>query len=297
MNDELRSISIIIPSLHSPLIDQVVAALQHQSAREYIREIIVIGQDQHGLMPQGVTFIETPRPISAAAARNLGARHASGTYLHFIDSDCVAAPDLIKHIHKHHAAGHIIVGGSIALGSNDYWVMCDHMLIFSNYLPGTAPGERPFLPSGNFSIERELFFQFGGFDERFPGAAGEEVDLCIRLHAAGYPLLFEPRAEVAHRHPRIEAHIVWKHLRRFGQVQVIIWKRHPEQTAAPLGGNLRPLSGILVACAPLLALRDIVRIFGTTPALWQYWRLIPGMIFARIAWYWGIVEALLATNE
>jgi GT2 family glycosyltransferase len=246
-------------------------------------------------VPPDVCFVETPRPVPAAVARNLGARHATGTHVLFVDSDCVAAPDLLERLAEHHRAGRPVVGGNIAPGGDSYWMRCDHVLIFADFLPGTLAGERPFLPSGCCCIERELFLSMGGFDERFPGAAGEEVDLCLRMRARGIPLYFEPCSGVRHCHPRISAATVWTHLRRFGQVQVRQWRRHPELARPPLGGNLRPLSGLLTACAPLLATLDVLRILKRSRALRSYWLLAPGMIWARTAWYWGVVEALMAT--
>lgn len=287
-------ISIVIPSLHSPLIDRVVAALQAQTARQSIREIIIVGQDRHQRVPASVTFIRTERPISAAAARNLGARQADAEILLFIDSDCIAEPELVERLLHRHSQGYQIVGGSIAPGTEDYWMQCDHMLIFADFLPSTQAGERSFLPSGNCSIRRDLFFSLNGFDERFPGAAGEEVDLCLRLRKAGHSLFFDPTAQVNHCHARISAATVWNHLRRFGQVQVVQWQRHPDLEPPPLGGHLRRLSGILTASAPLIALADVMRLFLGAPALRPKLHLLPGMVWARTAWYWGVVEAILA---
>jgi glycosyltransferase involved in cell wall biosynthesis len=287
--------SVVIPSLDSPIINTVVAALQAQTRPDLLHEVIVVGQDRHGLVPDDVVFLQTPCPVPAAGARNQGALAASGKYVLFIDSDCVAEPDLIERIARQHQAGRPVVGCSIAPGGDSYWMQSDHVLIFADFLPGSEPGERPFLPSGCCSVERALFLEFNGFDERFPGAAGEEVDLCLRLRERGVGLFFEPGTGVRHCHPRISASSVWNHLRRFGQIQVTLWRRHPELARPPLGGRLRPLSGLLTATAPLLALADVARLLGRRPAMRAYWHLAPGMIWARTAWYWGVVEALLAT--
>src|SRR5689334_2346672 len=82
-------LSVVIPNLHSPLIGQVIEALGRQTARSAIHELIVVGQDRYGLVPDDVRFIQTPQPISPAAARNLGARDAGGEYVLFLDADCI----------------------------------------------------------------------------------------------------------------------------------------------------------------------------------------------------------------
>lgn len=287
-------ISVIIPNLHSPLIDQVVAALQQQTAHHAISETLVVGQGQPGHLPPGVAFIPSQRPLSAAAARNLGAWRAAGTYLLFLDADCLAAPDLVERLLARHAQGYAVVGGSIRLERASYWLRSDNMLVFAPFLSTTAPGPRRYLPSLNLSIARDVFVALGGFDEGFAGAAGEDLDLSIRLRQRGYPLFFEPRASVRHRPARASAGKIWQHLRTFGRVHVGIQRRYGAAGAPRLNAQrLRPLSGLLVALAPLLALWDVVGLFWKHPALWRDADALPGMVWGKLGWYWGVFEALL----
>lgn len=67
--------------------------------------------------------------------------------------------------------------------------------------------------AGMFMLFRsEAFRAVGGFDEAY-FLYYEDVDICHRLHAAGKPVVFEPRAEVIHdarrasrRDPRLALH-------------------------------------------------------------------------------------------
>lgn len=53
--------------------------------------------------------------------------------------------------------------------------------------------------SGAFLLIREgLFQQLGGFDEAYAPAYYEETDLCMRLRANGYRVIYEPRAAIDH---------------------------------------------------------------------------------------------------
>jgi glycosyltransferase involved in cell wall biosynthesis len=281
------SISVIIPNLHSPLIGDVIAAIAGQTGRRLIGEILVVGQDRYGLVKLPARHIETPRPVSAARARNLGAAAAQGDYLVFIDSDCIAAPELIDHFVPWLQAGSAVVCGGVTIETGEYWSMCDDLLVFADYLDTSPAGERTYVPSLNLCIQRSLFRDVGGFDERFSGAAGEDIDLSLRLRTAGITLAFEPRARVTHRHRRATPRAVWEHLRAFGRVQATIWRRHTQLMPPPLPlERLRALSPALRVVAPLLATRDVAARARRAS------HLLPGMVWARTAWYWGVAEGV-----
>ena len=86
------------------------------------------------------------------------------------------------------------------------------------FLTSMRAGPRRYLASLNLGISHRLLDALGGFDESFPGAAGEDVDLSLRLRRIGYQLYFEPRAAVRHCHERTDARSTWRHLFRFGEV-------------------------------------------------------------------------------
>ncbi len=271
------SISVIIPNLHSPLIGEVIAAIAGQTGRRLIGEILVVGQDRYGLVKPPARHIETPRPVSAARARNLGAAAAQGDYLLFIDADCVAVPGLIERLTPWLQAGTAVVCGGVTIKTGEYWSMCDDLLVFADYLDTSPAGERAYVPSLNLCIQRSLFREVGGFDERF-SAVGEDTDLSLRLRATGITLAFEPRARVIHRHRRATPRAVWEHLRAFGRVQATIWQRYPRLMPPPLPlDRLRSLSPALRVAAPMLAVRDV------TPLAHHMPRLLPGLIWARTA--------------
>lgn len=288
------SISIVIPNLHSPIIDQVIAALTVQTAPA--QEIIVVGQDRYGLVPADVIFLQTERPISAAAARNLGARHAGGDYVLFIDSDCIACPQLIERLKTCHACGMHIIGGGVAPESDCYWTYCDNLLVFADVLHTAVAGERALLPSLNLSMPGAMFLELGGFDERYPGAAGEDLDLSLRLRAAGQHLYFEPHAWVAHQHQRADARSVWEHLRSFGRAHVRVQQEHAAMMPSVLHYLSKPWAPALRVAAPFLAALDIMRLYaliGYRLSARAYYAA-PGMVWAKTGWYWGVADALSA---
>ena len=284
----MLTISVIIPSLDSPLIDRVVERVRRQSRLP--DEIIVVGMDRVGAFRNraGVRFVETGRPVSPAAARNRGAELARGELLCFVDADCLAADDWIERMAERHAAGAQVVCGGVGMPRTGYWTLSDNLAVFGEFGEGDPPGERLHMASLNFSIRAGLFRAVGGFDESF-APSGEDTDLSFRLRRAGCPIAFEPRARVAHHHSRSSARAVWEHLRVFGAGYVGLQRAH----AGLLGRSLRfelcrRRPRLAVALSPGMALLDSAQIYLRHPALLRYWYALPGVTFARLAWYVGL---------
>jgi hypothetical protein len=49
-------------------------------------------------------------------------------------------------------------------------------------------------------VRREPFVELGGFDQAYDSAYFEDADLCLRLRAAGWTIVYEPSAVVVHHH-------------------------------------------------------------------------------------------------
>ncbi len=285
-------LSVIIPNLDSPIIDKVVASIQAQTAHDAIREIIVVGQDRHALVPADVTFLRTEKPVSAAVARNLGAKHAMGELLLFVDADCLMHPTTVERLLPCHTKRPRAVCGGISPEGQSYWTRCDNLLVFADFLSTSPPGTREFLPSLNFSLPRELFLHVGGFDETFPGAAGEDLDLSLRLREAGHELYFEPHASIAHHHRRTSRREVWEHLRSFGRIHVRVARTRPALQASRILRLPMNSTALIMAAALPLACLDMIGLFATRPALHPYLSALPGMAWAKAGWYWGVAEGL-----
>jgi GT2 family glycosyltransferase len=283
--------SVVIPSLHSPMIDRVVDSLRAQTRPPL--EIIVVGMDRAGRLAgrTDLRFVDTGRPINPAAARNTGARLAQGDICCFLDADCLAAPDWVEQMLAAHAQGAQVVGGGVALPRSGYWTLCDNLAGLADFMEWSPAGARTHLPSLNFSIRRALFEAFGGFDERFTRPAGEDTDLCFRLRHKGYTLLFEPRARITHCPPRNSVRHMWAHFYMFGATYLILQQRHGDMLGRSLRVELcQRFPWLAVILAPLLGLLDALTFYKNNPALRRYWYALPGVTLARLAWYIGLAR-------
>lgn len=150
--------------------------------------------------------------FTAAAARNLGAHHARGDYLVFLDGDCVPNKSFVQ-AHTRLAEKGFFVNGSRVLLSERLTarVVCQeidlpaqraafwwqarvtgdsnkllHMLSWPWSLFRVKQGfEWRGIRSCNLAVWRHDFVSVNGFDETFEGWGHEDADLVLRLSHLG----------------------------------------------------------------------------------------------------------------
>jgi hypothetical protein len=139
----------------------------------------------------------------------VGVRLARSDLILFLDDDVEAAPDLLEtHLRFHDAASDPSAG---LLGRVDWhtslditpfmrWI--DRSGLQFSYDTWMQPGpiDPPYgaFYTANLSMSRTLFDEVGGFDERFPYPAYEDIELAWRLAAQGFRLEYRPEAQVFH---------------------------------------------------------------------------------------------------
>lgn len=138
-----------------------------------------------------------------AAARNAGAQLASGDFLAFTDDDCQVTPAWLQTFAAGFADGRYQALGGHSLTpfrqkpAERAW---QHLTDFLNQYMRDDDGNALLLISNNVAYRRRIFEELGGFDENFPLAAAEDMELSCRLLAAGYRQRLVPEAQIWHYH-------------------------------------------------------------------------------------------------
>jgi glycosyltransferase involved in cell wall biosynthesis len=197
-------ISIVVPTRDRPhALGRCLTALARQQAGE--AEVIVVddGSDAAEAVAGAAAALDGARLIRAAgrgpaAARNLGARAASGELILFIDDDCEPAPGWARALAA--AAGRGPAAGMTVNAAPGAAAAAAQAI--TNHLRDSsldADGYLGFAPACNLAAPAELLERCP-FDESYPLAAGEDREWCARVLAAGERIRFVPAALVRHRH-------------------------------------------------------------------------------------------------
>lgn len=157
-----------------------------------------------------VKVVRLPQGLSLVQARNRAAEQASGDYLLWLDCGVAVLSDDWLHALMNHGlrpevgavGAKLITGdskvasGGIVLGLNGPLghVGCGLSLEAAGYLQRLQIDQNQTALNGScLLLRRSLFGELGGFDETPEMAPWADVDLCLRLHSAGYFNVWTPR--------------------------------------------------------------------------------------------------------
>ena len=282
----MSEISVIIPVLNDPLIEQVVSSVRRELAEE---EIIVAGYDGYGfLRRRDVRFIDTQGPVTAGKARNLGIQAARGQWLFFVDADCLVQEGWAEHLVYHLAAGKMVVGGGVGSPTHNYWILAYNLSMFHEFLSDQHPGFKRYLPTLNLAIRRDVVERVGLMDESLQ--RGQDIDWTIRMALAGYQLYFEPRAVVIHHPGRSNLRTIWQYWVRSGHFNLRNRLRYAEYYKTPLRLFAHPF--LVQALSPLIAAYITAGIFGEAISRLRYLHTVPVIYLTKIAWCLGAAREL-----
>lgn len=310
--------SIVIPNLHSPRIGEVLEALRRQEGVDRAAcEILVVGRDRYGLIRKHeagdnrIRFLESERDLNPAEARNRGIRAARGKLIFFIDADCIAEPRWMAALLRVYGEGNPVVGGPIWFDRDvaphpnppsqrgreldkrmrDYWVLCDNVAHFHDLLPdiGRGPNRHFMLATANMLIEKAILEKVGLFDENFP--RGQDFELSMKIHQAGYSLFFEPDARIIHRPVRDSLRAVLKHSAGWARHSIRIRTKYRDALRTP---SILFNPFLLCFLSPLIAAAVTAKVFLKHPCVRRYWHTAPVVFLTKLIWCWAAAAELAA---
>lgn len=229
-------ISIIVPAYNAAhTLAPCLAALEKQTIPRDQYEVIVVDDgstDNTAALAArpGIHLIRCRQNRGAAAARNRGLEAARGDIVCFTDADCEPAPDWLEELTRPLRHNPAIMGTKGVYTTRQRHLVARFVQIeYEDKYEGMAGQARiDFIDTYSAAYRRQLFTDFGGFDETIFYV--EDQEFSFRLAAHGCWLAFQPTAVVAHRHSQS--------LRAYGRKKYWIgyWKarfirRYPERLA------------------------------------------------------------------
>lgn len=148
----------------------------------------------------GFHVLILPRRSGPTAARNAGARDASGEVLLFVDSDVVTPLGLIQtlrnafELHPEAAA----VFGSYDDAPGDGGFLSQYKNLQHHFVHQTAHSDASTFWTGCGAVRKKYFEELNGFDSRITRTCIEDVEFGIRLKNAGHRIHLEKTLQVKH---------------------------------------------------------------------------------------------------
>lgn len=187
------------------LLERVLEACFDQTVPEHSYEVVLVDD---GSTDETPSIIERARSRATCAftvisqsnrglagARNAGIAASRGERIIFIDDDVIVLPNFVaEHLRSHAAHPRAIVRGG-AIEVDDLDVLPPPVWSIKNYSGN-------FFWTTNVSVPLATILAIGGFNESFAEYGWEDIDVGMRLRAAGVKAVFNRRALVYHFKPR-----------------------------------------------------------------------------------------------
>jgi GT2 family glycosyltransferase len=196
-------VSVIVPVHGGGRDFAACAAALRRLAPAPLEVVVAADEDEDSARlaeAEGFRVVRLTGPRGPARARNAAAREARGAVLFFLDADVVARPDAVARV----AAALGGDGGPHAVfGSYDDdpahpGFLSQYRNLLHHYVHQQGREEAATFWAGCGAVRREAFERAGGFDESFTHPSIEDIELGMRLVAAGARIRLVKDLQVRH---------------------------------------------------------------------------------------------------
>lgn len=196
----MSPITVLIPVFDAAdTLGRAIAAAQAQLGPE--DELLVVDDGSRDgsadvARAAGARVIVLPRNVGVAAARNVGVAEARHSWILFTDADAELGPGVVDHLR---AAPEVDARVGVYSATSGRDVVSRHKHLWIRYTYLSAGTEIDWLFGCATLIRRETVQAAGGFAEGLQRrSGGSDVELGLRLAAAGRRIVLDPSFEVIH---------------------------------------------------------------------------------------------------
>ncbi len=207
----VRDVTIVIPARdRARLLHQLLTALCTDPETSGVPALVVDdGSVNRAAVAavtrlHGATLLAHPHNQGPGAARNTGLRHARTGYVAFCDSDVLPEPGWLSPLLAQFADPALALAAPRIVGIpkgqpgwlDRYEDVRSPLDMGGREAPIVPLSALAYVPSATLVVRKEAVG--GGFAPEL--RIGEDVDLCLRLHRAGWRMRYVPSSRVGHCH-------------------------------------------------------------------------------------------------
>lgn len=261
---EVTELSVIIPTRDR--VEVLTETLERLIVQETVLpfEVVVVddGSTDATVATVRSRAAHSPVPVSVleegprgpAAARNAGIAAARGTVCLFIGDDTWPRADLVE---RHGCLHRRRPEAQAALLGHVHWAPESRPSPFMDWLNSGVQFDFAQINdhenvrgscfyTANVSAKRSFLMGSGGFDEGFPHAAFEDIELGLRLDRAGMRLVYDSAAVVEHFHP-YDLPASLRRMRTLGRSAMILRNRVPDWPLPRRSGARHRVKAVLLS--------------------------------------------------
>lgn len=241
------SVSVVIPTFGRPeKLAETLAALDKQDCESF--EVVVVDDGSskpvtREMLPDPHRFtlrILRQKNQGPAAARNFGAKEASGAILLFTDDDCLPTSGWLSALSQETQSHPEALVGSLTFNGlpGNNWSSASQLiidLVYDHF--NKDPTNAYFLASNNMACQREFFLELGGFDTAFPRAGAEDRDFCDRWRMTGRPIRLLREPLISHRHAQTFGKFLDLHY-RYGRGAYLYQAKRKQRASGTMADDL-----------------------------------------------------------
>lgn len=229
-------LSLIVPVYNRPgEIQELLESLTEQTYKEF--EVIIVEDGSKLKCDQVCETFKDKLNLTyyfktnsgPGDTRNYGCERANGNYCIILDSDCIIPPNYVAFVQKALNEDYIDTFGGTD-GAHDSFTVLQKAINYTMTSFFTTGGIRnsekldKFYPrSFNMGFSKQVFETTKGFSKM---RLGEDIDLSIRILAAGFKTKLIKEAFVYHKR-RTSLRLFFKQMYRFGIARINLSKLHP----------------------------------------------------------------------